>query len=120
MTDAVNNVAAALRESAPSHVDPALYDAVMMTPGFTEEALMAVLSFFFDSKSQERGFLNMNDAHRVLWLRTWLAKHYYMKHYYVVFSGRKPGVYDNWPECYQQCSYVLPGEEAMAPIGGGR
>ncbi|TVU07509.1 hypothetical protein EJB05_40865, partial [Eragrostis curvula] len=77
MTDAVNNVSAALRESAPSHVDPALYDAVMMTPGFTEEALMAVLSFFFDSKSQGRGFLNMNDAHRVLWLRTWLAKHYY-------------------------------------------
>ncbi|TVU47287.1 hypothetical protein EJB05_06882, partial [Eragrostis curvula] len=102
MTDAVNNVAAALRESAPSHVDPALYDVVMMTPGFTEEALMAVLSFFFDSKSQGRGFLNMNDAHHVLWLRTWLAKHYYMKHYYVVFSGRKPGVYDDWPHCYQQ------------------
>ncbi|TVU32494.1 hypothetical protein EJB05_24225, partial [Eragrostis curvula] len=51
MTEAVNNVAPALRESAPAHVDPELYDAVMGTAGFTEEALMAVLSYFFDSKA---------------------------------------------------------------------
>ena len=35
MTDAVNNVANALRETGPAHVDADLYHAVMDMPGFT-------------------------------------------------------------------------------------
>ncbi|TVU14069.1 hypothetical protein EJB05_37515, partial [Eragrostis curvula] len=78
MTDAVNNVAAALRETGPAHVDDALYDAVMQAAGFTEEALMVVFSHLLDNKAQGRGYIKMNDEHRVLWLRTWLGKHYYI------------------------------------------
>jgi len=35
MTDVVNNVANALRETGPAHVDADLYHAVMDMPGFT-------------------------------------------------------------------------------------
>ncbi|TVU47177.1 hypothetical protein EJB05_06765, partial [Eragrostis curvula] len=66
MTDAVNNVAAALRETGPAHVDDALYDAVMQAAGFTEEALMVVFSHLLDNKAQGRGYIKMNDEHRVL------------------------------------------------------
>ncbi|TVU19790.1 hypothetical protein EJB05_35961, partial [Eragrostis curvula] len=77
MIDAVNNVAAALRETAPAYVDDDLYDAVMGAAGFTEEALMVVYSHLLDNKAQGRGYIKMNDPHRVLWLRTWLGKYYY-------------------------------------------
>ena len=40
MTDAVNNVTSALRETRPAHVDPDLYLAVMEMHGFTTEALI--------------------------------------------------------------------------------
>ena len=40
MSDAVNNVANALRETGPTHVDANLYLAVMEMPGFSEEALV--------------------------------------------------------------------------------
>jgi hypothetical protein len=40
MSDAVNNVANALRETGPAHVDANFYLAVMETPGFSEEALI--------------------------------------------------------------------------------
>ena len=35
MSDAVNNVANALREISPAHVDANLYLAIMETPGFS-------------------------------------------------------------------------------------
>ncbi|KAK3126562.1 hypothetical protein QOZ80_7AG0558510 [Eleusine coracana subsp. coracana] len=78
MTDAVNNVASALRETAPSYVDLDLYDAVMGAPEFSEEALMVAYSHLLDNKARGRGYINMTSAHRVLWLRTWLSKHYFM------------------------------------------
>jgi hypothetical protein len=37
MSDAVNNVANALRDTGPAHVDANLYLVVMETPGFSEE-----------------------------------------------------------------------------------
>jgi hypothetical protein len=40
MSDAVNNVANALRETSVAHVDPDLYLAVMEMQGFTTEALI--------------------------------------------------------------------------------
>jgi hypothetical protein len=50
----------------------------MYTEGFTKEALIVAFSHLADNKAQGDGFVKMSDAHRVLWLRTWLAKHYYM------------------------------------------
>ncbi|XP_066392597.1 uncharacterized protein [Miscanthus floridulus] len=78
MSDAVNNVANALRETGPTHVDANLYLAVMEMPGFSEEALIVAYTFLLDNKAQGRGFMNMSDIHRALWLRTFLAKNYYV------------------------------------------
>jgi hypothetical protein len=55
-----------------------LYHAIMGVPGFTEEALIFALSHMLDNKSQGFGFLEMTEAHRMLWLRTFLGKHYYL------------------------------------------
>ncbi|CAD6228958.1 unnamed protein product [Miscanthus lutarioriparius] len=78
MSDAVNNVANALRETGPAHVDANRYLAVMEMSGFSEEALIVAYTFLLDNKAQGRGFVNMSDAHRALWLRTFVAKNYYM------------------------------------------
>jgi hypothetical protein len=40
MTDAVKDVAAAIRETKVEVIHPDLYGAVMYMPGFTEEALI--------------------------------------------------------------------------------
>ena len=78
MTDALNNVTNALRETGPAHVDADLYHAVMDMPGFSEEALIVAFSHLLDKKAQATAYVKMVDSHRVLWLRTFLAKHYYM------------------------------------------
>jgi hypothetical protein len=74
MSDAVNNVANALRETGPTHVDAALYLAVMEMPRFSEEGLIVAYTFLLDNKDQGRGFVNVSDAHRTIWLRTFLDK----------------------------------------------
>ncbi|CAD6231174.1 unnamed protein product [Miscanthus lutarioriparius] len=76
--DAVNNVANALREIGPAHVDANLYLAVMETPGFSEEALIVAYTYLLDNKIQGRGFVGMSDSHRDIWLRNFLANNYYM------------------------------------------
>jgi hypothetical protein len=43
MSNVVNNVANALRETGPAHVDANLYLSVMETLGFSEEALIVAL-----------------------------------------------------------------------------
>ncbi|XP_066358187.1 uncharacterized protein [Miscanthus floridulus] len=78
MSDAVNNMANALRETRPAHIDANLYLAVTEMPSFSEEALIVAYTFLLDNKAQGRGFVNMSDAHRALWLRTFLAKNYYV------------------------------------------
>jgi hypothetical protein len=78
MSDAVNNVANALRETGPAHVDGNLYFAVMESPGFTEEALIVAYTYLLDNKAQGRGFVGMSDSHRAIWLRTFLAKNYFV------------------------------------------
>ena len=78
MSDAVNNVANALRETGPAHVDANLCLAVMETTRFSEEALIVAYTYLLDNKAQGRGFVGMSDSHRSLWLRTFLAKNYYM------------------------------------------
>ncbi|WVZ53387.1 hypothetical protein U9M48_004338, partial [Paspalum notatum var. saurae] len=71
MTKAVQNVADAM---AP--MPPGLYNAVMLTVGFEEEALIFALQNLLDNKALGRCFLEMTEPHRVLWLRTYLARHY--------------------------------------------
>jgi hypothetical protein len=78
MSDAVNNVANALKETGPAHVDAKLYLAMMEMPNFHEEALIVAYTFLLDNKSQGRGFVNMRDSHRSLWLRTFLVKNYHV------------------------------------------
>jgi len=78
MSDAVNNIANALRETGPAHVDANLYFAVMEMPGFSEKALIVAYTFLLDNKAQGRGLVNMTDGHRSIWLRTFLAKNYFM------------------------------------------
>jgi spore maturation protein SpmB len=78
MIDVVNNVANALRESGPTHMDVDSYHVVMDMPGFSEEALIVAFSRLLDNKAQATVYVKMVDSYRVLWLRTFLAKHYYM------------------------------------------
>ena len=51
MTNVVNNVANALRETGPAHVDANLYLVVMETPGFSEEALIVAYTYLLDNKA---------------------------------------------------------------------
>jgi hypothetical protein len=55
-----------------------MYAAVMGVPRFTNEALMYAMSYILDNMSQGYTFLLMTEEHRVLWLRTFLGKHYYI------------------------------------------
>jgi hypothetical protein len=75
----VNNVAENLIQPVKDDrvVYVELYHAVMGLPSFTEETLMFALSHKLDNKSQGFNFLEMTEAHMVLWLRTFLSKHYY-------------------------------------------
>lgn len=78
MTEAVRDVASAIRETKVEVLNPDLYGAVMYMPGFPEEALLCAFSHLVDNKAQGDAFVNMSESHRILWLRTWLGKHYYM------------------------------------------
>ena len=49
MSDVVNNVANAIRETGPAHVDADLYLAVMEMPSFTEEALIVAYTYLLDN-----------------------------------------------------------------------
>jgi hypothetical protein len=79
-TGVVNNVVESLKQ--PVKEDCSLYGdihvVVMRVPGFTDEALMCALSYILDNKSQGYTFLLMTEEHKVLWLRTFLRKHYYI------------------------------------------
>jgi hypothetical protein len=66
-----------IRDNKPIDMNPDLHGVVMDIVGFTEDALMAALSHLIDHKAQGTNFVGMLLAHRVLWPRTYLAKHYY-------------------------------------------
>ncbi|CAN6340706.1 unnamed protein product [Urochloa humidicola] len=78
MCDAVNNVAAAIRDTKVEEIATGLYEAVMNMVGFNEEALMAAYSHLLDNKAHGVAFVRMTESHRVLWLRTFLGKHHYV------------------------------------------
>ena len=77
MTVAVDNVATAIRETKAEEVHPDLYGAVMYMPGFTTEALLVAFSHLLDNKALGTAYVGMTKEHRVLWLRTFLTRHYY-------------------------------------------
>ncbi|KAE8794106.1 Translational activator GCN1 [Hordeum vulgare] len=77
MTEAVKEVATAIMVCKPLDVHPDLYGAVMTEGGFSDDALMAALSHLLDNKAQAVGFVAMANAHKVLWLGSWLGKHNY-------------------------------------------
>ncbi|XP_072146660.1 uncharacterized protein [Setaria viridis] len=78
MIEAVRDVASAIREIKVEVLNLDLYSAVMYMPGFSEEALICAFSHLVDNKAQGDAFVNMIENHRVLGLRTWLAKNYYL------------------------------------------
>jgi hypothetical protein len=78
VTDVVNNVVEAICSTKVDEVHPDLYSAVMFMPRFTEEALIVAFSHLVDNKAQGTTFVGMSHSHRVLWLRTFLAKNYYV------------------------------------------
>jgi hypothetical protein len=78
MSDAVNNIANALRETGAAHVDPNLYLAVIEMQGFTTEALIVAYTYLLKNKAIATGFVKMAISHRDIWLRNYLAKNYYM------------------------------------------
>jgi hypothetical protein len=70
MTEAVKDVADAIRSTKVEDSHPELYGAVMFVPGFIEEALMCAYGHLLDNKTLGSAFVKMSDSHRVLWLRT--------------------------------------------------
>ena len=64
MSDAVNNVANALREIGAAHVDPNLYLVVMEMQGFTIEALIVAYTYLLENKAIAIGFVKMATSHR--------------------------------------------------------
>ncbi|KAI4976182.1 hypothetical protein ZWY2020_049789 [Hordeum vulgare] len=77
MTEAMKEVAISMRESKTVDVHPKLYDAIMKQISSSREAFMVSLSHLLDNKAQGVGFVAMGEAHMVLWVRTWMGKHYY-------------------------------------------
>jgi len=78
MSEAVKDVANAIRSTKVEDCHPELYGAIMFIPGFTEEALMFAYGHLLDNKALGTSFVQWSDAHKVLWLRGHLAKHYYL------------------------------------------
>jgi hypothetical protein len=73
MSQAVNNVADAIRDTKVPIVHPELYGAVMYIPGFSEDALIVAFNHLVDNKAQGTAFVGMTEAHRLLWLRNFLS-----------------------------------------------
>jgi hypothetical protein len=78
MTDAVNNVADAIRERKVQEVLPGLYEAVMFMQGFSDQALLAAYGHLLSDKALGVAFVMINDSHRLLWMTTYLAKNNYI------------------------------------------
>ncbi|CAM0871199.1 unnamed protein product [Alopecurus aequalis] len=76
MTEAVKEVASAIRENKQLDMHPDLYSAVLDQIGFTDEKLMVALGHLVDHKAQGVNFVGMSGQHRTLWLRTFLARYH--------------------------------------------
>jgi hypothetical protein len=76
MYEAVKDVVDAIRSTKVQDCHPDLYGAIMFILGFPEEALMCAYGHLLDNKALGTSFVQWFDAHKVLWLRTHLGKHY--------------------------------------------
>jgi hypothetical protein len=70
--------AVAITTTFPPDVHAGMYNAIVEASGFSPEALMVDLNHLFDNKVHGNGFIQMVEGQRALWLRTFLAKHYYV------------------------------------------
>jgi hypothetical protein len=77
MTEAVKDVAQAIRDNKPTNVHPNLYKAVMDVFEYSPDALMAALNHLVNHKAQGITFVAMGDSHMFLRLRNYLSKHYF-------------------------------------------
>jgi hypothetical protein len=77
MTEAVKDIAQAIKDNKPTDVHLDLYKAVMDVLEYSPDALMAALNHLVDHKAQGITFVAMGDCHRSLWLRNYLSKHYF-------------------------------------------
>jgi hypothetical protein len=77
MTEAVKDVAQAIRENKPTDVHPELYKAVMDVLEYSLDALTTALNHLVDHKAQGITFVVMADSHRSLWLQNYLSKNYF-------------------------------------------
>jgi hypothetical protein len=77
MTEAIKNVAQAIRDNKPTDVHPNLYKTIMSIVEYSQEPLMAAVSHLVNHKAQDTNFVGMEDSHRSLWLTNYLFKHYY-------------------------------------------
>ena len=57
MSDAVNNIDSALRETGLAHVDVDVYLVVMEMPSFTKEALIVAYTYLLNNKAKARALL---------------------------------------------------------------
>ena len=53
------------------------YGYVMACPGYSQEALMFALVYLLKNKAEGLCFVQMTEAHRILWLRTYLSTTYF-------------------------------------------
>jgi hypothetical protein len=73
MVKAVENVGAALKAPQHNEVHEDLYGCVMNCPGYSQEALMVALVYLLRNKAEGLCFVQMSEAHRILWLRGHLS-----------------------------------------------
>ena len=73
MVVAVQSVGEALKAPQHNEVHEDLYECVMGCPGYSQEALMFALVYLLKNKAEGLCFVQMSEAHRILWLRTHLS-----------------------------------------------
>ena len=77
MIKAVESIGDALKTPQHNEVHQDLYGCVMDCPGYSQEALMFALVYLLKNKAEGLCFVQMTEAHRILWLRTYLSATYF-------------------------------------------
>jgi hypothetical protein len=75
MVRVVENVGAALKAPQHNEVHEDLYGCVMNYPGYTQEALMVALVYLLRNQAEGLCFVQMTEAHSILWLRDHLSNY---------------------------------------------
>uniref|UniRef100_A0A0A9CCC8 Uncharacterized protein n=1 Tax=Arundo donax TaxID=35708 RepID=A0A0A9CCC8_ARUDO len=77
MTNAVKDMAGAIKATIHAEAHPDVYNAVMTLPSFTEDAILDALEWLYNNKAQSLDFVQMSDEHRHQWMNRWITKHYF-------------------------------------------